>query len=71
MSPLEVNSFVKEIIGLMQNDEKQQWLSNNSYTEVWNYDWKKIGRLYLDVYENLIKQDHVCQDRRKDFWQSK
>lgn len=62
----EINSFVKEIVGLMQDDEKQQWLSNNGYAEVWNYDWENVGRLYLDVYENLIKQDPVYPDKRKD-----
>jgi glycosyltransferase involved in cell wall biosynthesis len=66
VSPQEANSFVKEIVGLFQDNKKQELLSNNSFAEVLKYNWKNIGKLYLDVYENLISQDTIHQNR-KDF----
>jgi len=30
-------------------------LTNSAYADVQNYDWKYVGRLYLDLYAELLK----------------
>ena len=54
VSPQEANSFVKEIVGLVQDQKKQELLSNNSFAEVLKYNWKNIGSQYLDLYQSLL-----------------
>ena len=54
--PQESGSFVEEIVGLFQDQKKQELLTNNSFTEVLNYGWDNIGKLYVDVYENLLNK---------------
>lgn len=58
VSSKDTDSFVKEIMGLIQDPKKLELLTKNSFTEVLNYNWNKIGELYLNVYENLLTTRH-------------
>lgn len=56
VSPEDSDSFTKEIIQLVQDLEKKEFLSKNGFSEVSKYSWDNIGKLYVTVYENLLKK---------------
>ena len=42
------------ILDIMKNNEKRSKLATAGLKVVEKYDWKRIGQLYLDVYESII-----------------
>jgi glycosyltransferase involved in cell wall biosynthesis len=38
----------------MKNNEKRSKIAAGGLKVIEKYNWKRIGRLYLDVYESLI-----------------
>ena len=43
------------IIDLFSNKEKATKLKEAAFRHVQNYDWSHVGKLYLDIYESLLK----------------
>ena len=42
------------ILDIMKNNEKRSKLATTGLKVVEKYNWKRIGQLYLDVYESLL-----------------
>lgn len=54
LDPKDSDSFVKEIINILTNDEKRKSLENHASDTVQKYDWKNIGNLYLNLYRTIL-----------------
>ena len=54
LDPRDSDSFVKEILNLFMNKEKRNSLENNGLQTVQKYDWKNVGKLYLDLYQSIL-----------------
>ena len=57
LEPKNAESFIKSINELFENSEKRQSMINESNQLIKNYDWSKVGNLYMDIYKNLLKQN--------------
>ena len=49
-----VEELLDKISDLMENNEKRSKIAAGGLKVIEKYNWKRIGRLYLDVYESLI-----------------
>ena len=54
IEPNNHQELLSAIESLLKNHQKSKSISDNAYDTVKNYDWSKIGKKYLDLYENLI-----------------
>ena len=54
VEPTNHEMFCKKIIELMSDELLRNKLSTISYETVKKYDWKNIGKQYLDLYNSLI-----------------
>jgi len=54
---IEPNSqiLLEQIKKLFANPELKNRLINSAYTNVQKYDWKNVGKLYLNLYSKLLK----------------
>jgi len=57
LEPKNTELFIKSINELFENSEKRQSMINESNQLIKNYDWSKVGNLYMDIYKNLLKQN--------------
>ena len=48
--------FLEKIEYVLSNQLKSESITNNAFTYVQQYDWNVIGKKYLKVYENLLKE---------------
>ena len=44
-----------KILDLLPNKEKRLRMANKGLEIVKKYDWKQVGKLYLNFYESLLK----------------
>ena len=49
-------SILNQILELMKDSNKKKKLAENAFNEVKKYDWEHVGKLYLDLYDSLLKQ---------------
>lgn len=52
--PNDPDSYVKQTITLFENTELQKSLKNQALKTVEKYDWKQVGKLYLEIYESIL-----------------
>ena len=57
LEPKNTELFIKSINELFENSKKQQSMIHESNQLIKNYDWSKVGNLYMDIYKNLLKQN--------------
>jgi glycosyltransferase involved in cell wall biosynthesis len=57
LEPKNTKLFIKSINELFENSEKRQSMINESNQLIKNYDWSKVGNLYMNIYKNLLKQN--------------
>jgi len=50
------NTFLEKIEYVLSNQSKAKSITNNAFRYVQQYDWNVIGKKYLKVYENLLKE---------------
>ena len=50
------NEFLEKIEYVLSNQSKLESITNNAFTYVQQYDWSEIGKKYLKIYENLLKE---------------
>jgi len=55
IDPHQSELIIEEIITLLGNKEKKKKLIDEAFETVKKYDWKNVGKLYLDIYESLLK----------------
>jgi glycosyltransferase involved in cell wall biosynthesis len=54
VKPNNREELLDKILDLMKNNEKRSKLATAGLKVVEKYNWKRIGRLYLDIYESII-----------------
>jgi len=54
IKPNNHEELLDKISDLMKNNEKRSKIAAGGLKVIEKYNWKRIGRLYLDVYESLI-----------------
>ena len=55
IEPNNPQKLLEEILNLFSNPEVKNKLIESAYNNVQKYDWKKIGKLYLNLYNELLK----------------
>jgi glycosyltransferase involved in cell wall biosynthesis len=55
IEPGNVKELSNKIIEMINNNEKREEISDLAFKEVQKYDWPHIGKLYLNLYEKLLK----------------
>ena len=55
IEPNNPQKLLEEILNLFSNPEVKNKLIDSAYTNVQKYDWKRIGKLYLNLYNELLK----------------
>ena len=50
----EIDSFVEQIMTLLNNVELRESLENQALNTVKKYDWSHVGNLYLKIYESVL-----------------
>lgn len=55
IEPNNTQKLLEEIMKLFTNPEVKNKLIDSAYTNVQYYDWKNIGKLYLNLYTKLLK----------------
>ena len=55
IEPNNPQKLLEEILNLFSNPEVKNKLIDSAYTNVQKYDWKNIGKLYLNLYNELLK----------------
>jgi glycosyltransferase involved in cell wall biosynthesis len=55
IEPNNSKKLLDEILNLFSNSEFKNELISSAYTNVQKYDWKNIGKLYLHLYNELLK----------------
>jgi len=54
IDPQDADSFVEQIITLLNNAELKKSLENQALNTVEKYDWNQVGNLYLNIYESIL-----------------
>lgn len=54
VDPEDIDSFIKQIHNLLNNEQLRKSLVENAFKTVKKYDWDQIGNLYLNVYESIL-----------------
>jgi len=54
VEPNNVGELVDKISYLLIENEKRSAMATNGLKTVVKYDWKQVGKLYLDIYESLL-----------------
>jgi len=54
IEPTDHEMFCEKIIKLISNKSLREKLTTSSYETVKKYDWKNVGKQYLDLYNSLI-----------------
>ena len=54
VEPNNSNELLNEILYLLPKKEKRLRMAKEGLKIVKRYDWKEVGKLYLDTYEKLL-----------------
>jgi glycosyltransferase involved in cell wall biosynthesis len=54
VEPNNAEELVAKISYLLVENEKRSAMAANGLKTVVKYDWKQVGKLYLDIYESLL-----------------
>jgi len=54
LDPLIPSQFIQNILQLFSNFELKKSLTEKAFESVQNYDWKKIGKKYLNLYNSML-----------------
>ncbi len=54
LDPKDIDSFIQQILYLLNNEQSRQLLVENAFKTVENYDWSQIGNLYLNIYKSIL-----------------
>jgi glycosyltransferase involved in cell wall biosynthesis len=54
VEPNNAEELVDKISYLLIENEKRSAMATNGLKTVVKYDWKQVGKLYLDIYESLL-----------------
>ena len=57
IKPNSHEELLDKISYLLKNNEKRSKIANAGLKAVEKYNWKRVGQLYLDVYESLIESE--------------
>lgn len=57
IKPNNHEELLDKISDLLKNNEKRSEMATAGSKVVEKYNWKRIGQLYLDVYESLIESE--------------
>ena len=55
VEPNNTEEFIEKISYLLIENEKRSAMAANGLKTVVKYDWKQVGKLYLDTYEKLLR----------------
>jgi len=55
IEPNNSKNLLDEILNLFNNSKIKNELINSAYENVQKYDWKHVGKLYLNLYNELLK----------------
>ncbi len=55
IEPNSPQKILESIIDLFSNKERAEKLEEEAFKNVQKYDWSHVGKLYLDIYESLLK----------------
>ena len=55
VEPNNAEELVEKISHLLIENKKRAAMAANGLKTVVKYDWKQVGKLYLDIYESLLK----------------
>jgi len=55
VEPNNSNELLNKILELLPKKEKRLRMAKEGFQVVKQYDWKKVGKLYLDTYEKLLQ----------------
>ena len=55
IEPNNSKILLDEILNLFNNSKIKNELINSAYDNVQKYDWKHVGKLYLNLYNELLK----------------
>jgi hypothetical protein len=47
--------MMDKILDLFSDNKKTDELRKQAFKQVQSYDWSHVGKLYLDIYESLLK----------------
>lgn len=54
LEPHSPQQLLEEIIVLVGDKKKSEGLCKEAFSHVQKYDWSRVGKLYLDIYESLL-----------------
>lgn len=54
IEPDNAKKLLDKILDLLAHKEKRSKMTTNGLKTVEKYDWKNVGKLYLDIYERLL-----------------
>ena len=54
MEPNNSEKLLNKILDLLPKKEKRLSMANEGLEIVKKYDWKRVGKLYLNFYESLL-----------------
>ena len=49
------SQFLDKIVYVLSNKSKFETITNNAFTHIQQYDWKIVGKKYLDLYHKLLE----------------
>ncbi len=55
INPNDPEGLLKAILELMNNPQKRKSIAENAYQTVKKYDWSEIGKMYLKLYDDVLK----------------
>lgn len=55
IQPDSYQQILEKLLDLVSNKEKAMMLSEEAFRQVQKYDWSRVGNLYLNIYESLLK----------------
>ena len=56
LDPKDTESFIQQILYLLNNEQSRQLLVANAFKTVKKYEWNQIGNLYLKIYESILNK---------------
>ena len=54
VEPNNAEELIEKISYLLMENEKRMMMAANGLKTIIKYDWKQVGKLYLDIYESPL-----------------
>ena len=54
IEPNNAEKLLEKISDLLIEDKKRVAMATQGLKTIAKYDWKQVGKLYLDIYESLL-----------------